>query len=102
MRRAAKTDNNQTAIVNALLEIPGVTVEVGHDDILVGSNGRTYWYEIKSDLAVSKKTGQILDSQKKKSQKKLEAEFTGHYRIVSRIDEILSEILQPQHRQRLT
>lgn len=94
MRRAAKTDNNQTAIVNALLEIPGVTVEVGHDDILVGRNGRTYWYELKSDLAVSKKTGRILDSKKKSRQKKLEAEFTGHYRIVSSLDEIICEITE--------
>lgn len=94
MRRKAKIDNNQTAIVNALLEIPGVTVEIGHDDILVGLNGRTYWYELKSDLAVSKKTGLILESQKKNSQKKLEKEFTGHYRIVSSFDEIISEITE--------
>lgn len=95
MRRKAKIDNNQTAIVNALLEIPGVTVEVGHDDILVGLSGSTYWYEIKSDLAVSKKTGRILESKKKKRQKKLEKEFTGHYRIVSRLEDILCEIFHP-------
>ena len=94
MRRKAKIDNNQTAIVNALLGIPGVTVEVGHDDILVGRNGSTYWYELKSDLAVSKKTGLILESQKKNRQKKLEKEFTGHYRIVSSLDEIISEITE--------
>ena len=88
-RRAAKIDSAQTEIVKALRSIPGITVELGHDDILCGYKGRTFWFEIKSKSAVSKKTGQVLESAKKQSQKNLEATWAGHYAIVSSLDEIL-------------
>ncbi len=91
-RRSAKVDRNQNSIVKALREIPGVTVETEKDDILCGYLGRTFWFELKSPDAVSKKTGYILESAKKPSQIKLEREWAGHYRIVSSIDEILSDI----------
>ena len=91
-RYAAKVDLNQSDIVDALRAIPGVKVELNHDDILVGYKGRTYWFEIKSEKAISKQTGKVLESEKKKSQKVLEAEWTGHYRIVSSIDEILLDM----------
>jgi hypothetical protein len=90
-RWAANTDKNQSAIVEALRDL-GFSVETNHDDILVGLNGLTFWYEIKSDNAVSKKSGEVLDSKKKKSQKRLEKEWKGHYRIVSSLDEILEDI----------
>ena len=90
MRQRAKIDKNQNSIVNALRQIPGVTVALKHDDILVGQNGRTYWYEIKSECAVSRKTGIVW--RKKKSQVKLENNWTGHYRIVSSLDEILADM----------
>lgn len=41
---------------------------------------------------VSKKTGKVLESAKKQSQKNLEATWTGHYAIVSSLDEILKII----------
>jgi len=91
-RRAAKIDSNQPDIVSALRKIHGVTVELNHDDILVGYKGLTYWFEIKTPDCVSNKTGLILESAKKDSQKKLEKEWCGHYRIVSCIDDILSDI----------
>lgn len=91
-RKAAKIDKGQNEIVAALRMIPGMTVEPGHDDILCGYNGRTFWFEVKSADAVSKKTGKVLESAKKDSQKKLEAEWQGHYQIVSSIDEILREV----------
>lgn len=91
-RRAAKIDKNQPDIVKVLRSMPGVSVEVGKDDILVGHKGRTYWYEIKSDRAVSKTTGDILSSGIKESQKRLRDEFNGHYRIISTVDEIIKEI----------
>lgn len=93
-RRAAKIDSNQPDIVSALRDIPGITVEVNHDDILVGARGRTFWYEIKEPEAVSKRTGKILDSKKKPGQIRLENEWKGHYLIVSSIDEILADIKQ--------
>lgn len=92
MRRAAKVDNNQKQIMDALRQITSVTVEPGHDDLLVGYHGKTYWFEIKSERAVSKRTGLVREKSKKESQIKLEANWKGHYSIVSTLDEILSEM----------
>lgn len=80
-RRAAKVDANQPGIVKELRE-RGISVEVGHDDILVGYQGKTYWFEIK----VSEKAN-IQDSQIK-----LLEEWKGHYCIVWELDQILDEI----------
>jgi len=82
MRRAAKVDENQSAIVAALRQLPGVTVEVGHDDILVGYRGRTYWFEIKRPDAVSRKTGEVKPSQLTESERKRLATWCGHYAVV--------------------
>lgn len=82
-RMAAKVDANQKEIVKALRDIPGVTVEPNHDDILVGYKGRTYWYEIKTPS--SKKRIQP-------SQIKLLEHWTGHYDVVCTLDTILQEI----------
>lgn len=81
-RRAAKIDANQHEIVDALRAISGVSVQVGMDDILVGYKGRTFWYEIK--------TGPKADV--KETQKKLVAEWTGHYKIVWSIEMILEDM----------
>lgn len=92
MRRAAKVDENQSAIVKALRSIPGVTVEVGHDDILVGFKGRTFWFEVKRPECVSKRVKEILASQITDSEKKRLEEWSGHYRIVWELDQILADI----------
>ena len=92
-RRAAKIDSNQKEIVKSLRGIPGVTVEVEHDDILVGHKGLTYWFEIKDKSTVSGVTGEVRPSKKKASQKKLEAEWKGHYEIVWTLEQILDRIL---------
>lgn len=92
MRRAAKVDENQKEIVSQLRTIPGVTVEPNHHDILVGFRGATFWYEIKSKRAVSKRTGKAWSSSIQKSQKRLQANYTGHYRIVSSLEEILEDL----------
>lgn len=80
-RRAAKIDANQNEIREEL-EALGYSVVPGHDDILVGHNGRTYWYEIK--------TGPKAEV--KKSQKKLLANFKGHYKIVWSTEMIVNEL----------
>lgn len=90
-RTAAKVDSNQGALVKDLRGIPGVSVEVGHDDILVGYRGRTYWYEIKNPACANKK-GKVFKSSKKDAQIELEKNFTGHYKIVTRIEEIIDDI----------
>jgi hypothetical protein len=91
-QRKDKIDKNQNDIVKTLRAIKGVAVDVGHDDILVGYKGNNFWFEIKTPDCVSKQTGLILESAKKDSQKRLEKEWRGHYRIVSNVDEILSDI----------
>ena len=91
-RHAARIDSNQREIVEQLRKIPGVKVELNHDDILVGYKGRTYWYEVKDPSTVSSKTGDVRQSEKKPSQIKLENEWTGHYRIIWKLEQILNEI----------
>ena len=80
--RANRIDQNQPEIVKALRKIPGVTVELGMDDILVGYQGKTYWYEIK----VGEK------SAVKPSQVKLLENWKGHYKIVWNLEMILEDI----------
>ena len=91
-RYNARVDNNQKEIVDVLRTVPGVSVEPGHDDILVGFRGVTYWFELKSSNAVSKRSGKVLESRKKKTQRELEASWNGQYAIVASLDEILKEI----------
>ncbi len=92
VRRAAKIDNNQNAIVNKLRKMSRISVAVGHDDIIVGYNLMSFWFEIKTPDQVSKRTGQIKDSALKPSQKQLRRDFKGHYSIVWSIEQILDEI----------
>ncbi len=87
-----RIDSNQVAIVKALRKIPGVTVEAGHDDILVGHRGGTYWFEVKNPDCVSPKTGEIQPSKIKDSQYKLLRDWRGHYKIMHCLDQILTEI----------
>ncbi len=91
-RQAAKIDTNQKDIVETLRSIPGVSVELDHDDILVGYKDVTRWYEIKPPDCLSKKDGQILESKKKKSQKKLDETWTGHRCYITSIDQILKDL----------
>jgi len=95
-RRKDRKDNNQTSIAEALKKL-GFSVELDMDDILVGKHGYTFWFEIKSEDSVSKKTGEILDSAKKPHQKELEREWKGHYKIVSSLEEILEDIREQLH-----
>jgi hypothetical protein len=89
-RRKDKVDNNQAKIVSDLGKLPGITIETGHDDILVGYNGRTFWFEIKNpDRCLSKKTGKLLDSCLEDDQKRIRETFTGQYDIVFSVGEIL-------------
>ena len=91
-RFAKKIDANQNDIVDALRKIPGVYVELDHDDFLCGYNDKTYWFELKCESAVSKVTGEIKPSAKKIRQIRLENTWTGHYKIVWNIDQILKEM----------
>lgn len=80
-RRAAKVDANQGQIVKELRDM-GISVSLGHDDILVGHNGKTYWFEIKTGPK----------AKIKESQEKLLEEYKGHYSIVWSTEMILKEL----------
>jgi hypothetical protein len=88
----AKIDENQPEIVRALRKIPNLSVEVGHDDILIGYRGKTYWIEIKSPDEANKRTGKVFPSKIKDSQKDLLANWKGHYAICVNLDQIFKEI----------
>jgi len=90
-RQAARIDDNQPDIVKALLDIPGVTVETGHDDILVGYKGFNYWIEIKNPNTI-KKSGGFKSGAIKKSQYKIKDKWKGQYLIAWTLEQILSEI----------
>jgi hypothetical protein len=79
-------------IVNFLRSIPNVSVEVGHDDILVGYQGKTYWFEIKDPAKALNKDGSYKAGAVKESQWKLMQEFNGHYQIVCGVDPILETL----------
>ena len=91
-RYSAKVDKNQPDIVEQLRKIPGVKVQVGMDDILVGYKGKNHWFEIKEPETVSNVTGQVQPSKIKPSQHKLLEHWTGQYSVVWNIEQILAEI----------
>ena len=80
-RQAARIDANQPAIVKELRE-KGYSVQVGMDDIVVGYEGRTYWYEIKTGPKAKIKDSQL----------KLLDEWKGHYKIVWSVEMIINDI----------
>jgi len=92
MRRASRTDDNQSDIVKDLRKIPGISVCVGHDDILVGYCGDTYWFEIKRPAAISKRTGYVKASEITPSEQDRLDTWRGHYSIAWKLDQVLQEI----------
>lgn len=92
VRQTGRTDQNQEDIVKKLI-MAGISVEVGHDDVLCGYNGRTFWFEIKRPEQANKK-GMVFNSSKKDKQKRLEQKWKGHYKIVTTLQEILDEIMK--------
>lgn len=91
-RRAKKIDNNQGSIVEALSKIPGVSVEVDHDDILVGWKGQNFWYEIKNPDVVNLEKGIVWPSEITKTERKRLNTWPGHYMIVWSLEMILKDM----------
>jgi hypothetical protein len=90
MRRAVhRSDANEKEIVKELRKIPGVSVRTGHHDLLLGFRNRTYWLEVKNPNRY-KKDGSLKKNALQDSQEKLKAEWTGHYAVVSTLEEILA------------
>lgn len=92
MRRAAKVDANQAAIVRALRCYPSITVETGHDDLLVGYNLQTFWFEVKDESVRSKHTGFVRRSKLTKTEVHRLDNWRGFYRVVFNVNEILEAI----------
>jgi len=90
-RYANRVDNNQKQIIADLEKIPGVSVKPGHDDLLVGFRGRTFWFEVKNPNTLNKKGG-FYKGRVRKGQIKLQNEFNGHYSIVTTSKEIMQQI----------
>mgnify|MGYP000426030915 CR=1 FL=1 len=90
-RYSARADANQPEIVKQLRKL-GYSVQTGHDDILIGLNGKTYWFEIKDPDKTLNKDGSWKAGAFKDSQVKLLAEWKGHYKIVHCIEHILGDI----------
>ena len=84
--RHKKVDANQPQIVKELRRL-GYSVELDHDDILVGHNDRTYWFEIKTGPKAEIKPSQI----------KLLAEYKGHYAIAWSSEMIIDDIKRLEH-----
>lgn len=80
-RHAAKIDRNQPMLVKYLLMVPGVTVALKHDDIIVGYRGRNYWFEIKPPEEIDA-DGYPYPGRIKDSQITLLETWLGHYRVV--------------------
>ena len=88
-----KTDQNQKDIVRDLRKIPGITVDLDHDDILVGYRGKTYWFEIKNPERITKAGRPWKDKgQTQQKQGELEENWKGHYQIVWKIEQILEQL----------
>jgi len=92
MRRAAKIDDNQKQVVEALRKIPGVSIALtaavgkGVPDFVVGYKGVNYWIELK-------------DGDKPPSQRKLteheeawHSKWTGQVSICNNLDDVLNVI----------
>lgn len=92
-RYSARVDANQPDIVKQLRKA-GFSVQTGMDDILVGWQGKTYWFEIKDPLKTLNKDGAFKADAIKDSQVKLINEWKGHYSIVCSAEQIIDEILK--------
>jgi len=92
MRRAAKIDRNQAAIVRALRSIPGVTVRSlaavgqGMPDLLVGWRGKNYLFEVK--VPGASPSGRALTP----AEKRFHRTWTGHVFIIYTAKDAMREM----------
>lgn len=92
MAYAKKVDSNQKNIVEALRQIPGVSVAVtsslgeGYPDLTIGRQGKTYLVEIKDgDKSPSKR--KLTDDEQQ-----FKDNWTGHYAVCNNLEEVLNAI----------
>jgi hypothetical protein len=90
-RYSARADANQPDIVRELRKL-GCSVSTGHDDILIGYNGKNYWIEIKDPVKTVLKDGSWRAGALKDSQLKLMDEWRGQYDVAHSLEQILEII----------
>ena len=94
MRRSARVDDNQAAIVKTIRSVPGFTVAVtsslgkGFPDIVVGFDGITGLYEIKDPEKIASKR------QLTKDEKAWHDGWMGHVRVAETATEIIVDMRQ--------
>jgi hypothetical protein len=86
-RRKAKVDEGQKEAVDFLRNC-GFSVRTGVDDFYVGHGGVNLWVEWKGPEAVSKRTGEILESHIEDDQRTLRDTWKGVYMITSKVEDI--------------
>jgi len=92
MRRAAKIDDNQRKIVNALRKVPNLTVAItsqsgnGFPDIVVGYKKYNYLIELK-DGAKSPSQQKLRDAQQP-----FKDNWTGQYDVCNSLEQVLDVI----------
>lgn len=82
-RFAKNVDANQPGIVRRLRQEQGFSVALDRDDILVGAGGLNFWYEIKNPAGLNRL---------QPSQKKLRAEWQGHYSVARSYEDVLADM----------
>ena len=87
-RYGANRDKNEADIVEALRKL-GCSVEVDHDDFLLSCNSLMFWVELKSENAVSKRTGKILESHVEENQKRIRDTWNDTYIIAADLEQII-------------
>ena len=91
-RWAARVDENHTAIVKALRQIPGVTVAdtsragEGFPDLVVGRLGRNHLIELKNP--------DVEPARRKltPAQREFRRTWTGQYAVAETLEQVLEEI----------
>lgn len=97
MRRAARTDSNQNAIVKSLRQIPGVIVAVtsglgnGFPDLIVGNPNGKIGHRI---AMIELKDGKKSASRKRltSDEEKFKADWEGCYYVCESLEEVLRAI----------
>lgn len=91
-RKDARTDNNQSGIIEQLEALDGVTVAPNRDDFEVGYRGKNYWIELKNPERTLDKDGRITKGCFKKSQIDRLRDWKGQYDVAWSFEDCLDII----------
>lgn len=92
MRKKARVDDNQNAVVKALRQITGVTVAItsqlgnGLPDFIVGTKGKNYMIELKDGKKANSKKKLTEDEQE------FHDKWKGSIHVCESLDDVLNVI----------